>query len=453
MLYSAHRKMKDMKRNYLSILIILALNVVLWGQEGFVQVNGTNFEINGEPYHYVGANFWFGMNLGDSSSDGDRDRLIAELDALGELGITNLRIMVASEGPNDAPYRVQPALQEAPKQYSNSLLEGIDFLLDELRKRDMKAVLVLNNFFQWTGGMAQYVSWATGEPIPYPHEPPYDWTAYQEFSAEFFRNKKARRWYRSFLKTIVRRTNSINGIRYREDPTIMAWQLANEPRGFSKVEDYVNWVTRTTALIHRLDKNHLVSLGGEGFLIYENIGTAFEELSQLKHLDYLTMHLWVENWQWYQPAEPATFQPALENALTYLDRHLPVANAVNKPLVLEEFGISRDGGDHDPNAATTVRDEYFTHIFEYLFQNAQEGAPIGGANFWSWSGYGLPLRPHEMWEPGDPLTGDPPHELQGWYSIYQQDSSTLGVIQRYVELMSNCCSSSDNSSTAEPSNY
>ena len=38
----------------------------------------------------------------------------------------------------------------------------------EMAARDMTAVLVLNNFFQWSGGMAQYVSWATGTPSSTP---------------------------------------------------------------------------------------------------------------------------------------------------------------------------------------------------------------------------------------------------------------------------------------------
>lgn len=31
------------------------------------------------------------------------------------------------------------------------------------------------------------------------------------------------------MKTIVNRRNSLTGVLYRDDPTIMAWDLANEP--------------------------------------------------------------------------------------------------------------------------------------------------------------------------------------------------------------------------------
>src|SRR5207237_20909 len=67
---------------------------------GFVRVRAMGFEIDGAPYRYVGTNFWMGMNLGSSGPGGDRARLLRELDRLQEIGVTNLRIMAASEGPN-----------------------------------------------------------------------------------------------------------------------------------------------------------------------------------------------------------------------------------------------------------------------------------------------------------------------------------------------------------------
>ena len=35
--------------------------------------------------------------------------------------------------------------------------------------------------------------------------------------------------FKTYVKTIVNRRNTITGVLYRDDPTIMAWDLANEP--------------------------------------------------------------------------------------------------------------------------------------------------------------------------------------------------------------------------------
>jgi len=55
---------------------------------------------------------------------------------------------------------------DSPGVYDQSVLDGLDYLIAQMGKRGMKAVLVLNNFWQWSGGMGQYVSWQEKTPIP-----------------------------------------------------------------------------------------------------------------------------------------------------------------------------------------------------------------------------------------------------------------------------------------------
>ncbi|MEL7361051.1 MAG: mannanase, partial [Bacteroidota bacterium] len=142
----------------------------------FVRVEDGRFMIGDAPYAYLGVNFWFGMHLGAES--GDRARLERELDRLQAMGVDNLRLLAAAEGPDTEPWRVVPTTQPAAGAYNEAVLEGLDVVLAEMAERDMRGVLVLNNFFQWSGGMAQYVSWVTGEPIPYPHDENHTWDEY-----------------------------------------------------------------------------------------------------------------------------------------------------------------------------------------------------------------------------------------------------------------------------------
>lgn len=39
----------------------------------------------------------------------------------------------------------------------------------------------------------------------------------------------ARNAFKDYVKAILTRRNSITGVLYKDDPTIMAWDLANEP--------------------------------------------------------------------------------------------------------------------------------------------------------------------------------------------------------------------------------
>ena len=65
--------------------------------------------------------------------------------------------------------------------------------------------------------------------------------------------------------SIVSRTNRYNQIKYVDDPTIMSWQIGNEPRAFSdeNKEPFARWMADVAAQIKSLDPNHMVSSGSE----------------------------------------------------------------------------------------------------------------------------------------------------------------------------------------------
>ncbi|MFK7980961.1 MAG: mannanase [Saprospiraceae bacterium] len=403
----------------------------------FITVKNSQFLKNGEPYYYLGTNFWAAMNLGIANNSDYQARLIRELDQLQSLGINNLRIMAASEGPDTEPWRMVPALQPALGEYNEDLLKGLDFLLVEMAKRDMVGVLCLNNMWPWSGGFAQYVNWVTGETIPYP--PPADggkWLKYMNFSARFFKNKAAQAAYFKHLEVIINRTNSISTIPYKADPTIMAWQLANEPRAIVSNRKYRKWIKNTAAFIKSLDANHLVSIGSEGNA-FVPFATKFKKEHRIKNIDYATMHIWIQNWGWYDPTKPEkTYEKALNKAKNYIRKHITLAQKLNMPVVLEEFGIARDMENYEPSSPTTYRDNYYYEIFDLIHQAAANRQPIAGCNFWAWGGEGRPRTPKAVWKTGDEFIGDPPFEYQGWYSIYDKDESTLKIIKDYATKMS-----------------
>ena len=107
----------------------------------FVTVQDGQFIRNGKPYTFVGTNFWYGPILASEGRGGDLERLENELDALKELGIDNLRVLVGGDGADGVYSRVEPTLQVAPGVYNDTLLVGLDRFLVELGKRDMQAVL------------------------------------------------------------------------------------------------------------------------------------------------------------------------------------------------------------------------------------------------------------------------------------------------------------------------
>jgi len=406
----------------------------------FVQVQGKQFQLAGKPYYFVGTNFWYGAYLGAAGEKGDRARLIKELDQLKAAGITNLRILAASEA-SELVMSLKPAIQTAPGQIDEELWQGLDFLLAEMAKREMKAVLFLNNFWQWSGGMSQYVAWHTGEPVLDP-DLTNDWNAFMQNSARFYHFAESQQLYRSLIEKLIGRTNTVNGVAYNADPTIMSWQLANEPRpgsgeaGAENAQIFVQWVNDTAQFIKALAPLQLVSTGNEGSRGTLDDMDLFIKAHQSPYVDYLTFHLWPKNWQWFDITQPEqTYDSGLATAKTYIEQHIAVADQLNKPLVMEEFGVERDGADYRPTATTVWRDKFFTAFFQVIEQEAKAGRAIAGSNFWTWSGVGRTERADFIWQPGDDYLGDPPQEPQGLNSVFEQDQSTIRILQEHARVM------------------
>ena len=203
--------------------------------------------VGNEPYYFIGTNFWYGVILASEGEGGDRERLHRELDTLRAMGVDNLRILVGADGPDGTHSKVEPTLQKAPGVYDETLLRALDYLMVELGRRDMSAVLYLNNAWEWSGGFGQYLMWAGEPPCPIPLIDGGD--AYMDYMVRFQRNEEAKALFRSYVTDIVSRTNTITGRRYSEDPAIFSWQICNEPRPFSLGENdnrilFAKWIRR-----------------------------------------------------------------------------------------------------------------------------------------------------------------------------------------------------------------
>jgi mannan endo-1,4-beta-mannosidase len=430
------KKMIALAASLLMMGVVPAASAASATDKSFVAVKKTQFIRNGNPYYIAGANFWYGAYLGAN----DRPRLLKELDTLKGMGINNLRVLAVSE-KTDMKSAVRPATTDAPGKYDERLLAGMDFLLAEMAKRDMTAVIYLNNFWQWSGGMTQYLNWFAGTPALDPNVTK-DYEAYMRETARFYTNEKAQAEYRNVIRTFINRKNSVTGKPYAGDPVIMSWQLANEPRPGNasstpqEKDIYVKWIADTAAYIRGLDKNHLVSTGSEGLAGSSQDAALFARAHATRDVDYLTYHLWPKNWGWIDSKRvDATWSGALEKSSHYLNVHIDYAKKIGKPIVLEEFGMDRDDASFDVKAPTTVRDRFYKVVFDVVAARAEKGDPIAGFNFWAWGGAGRAANPDYWWKEGNDLMGDPPQEEQGLYSVFDTDKSTIALIRQYADRL------------------
>jgi mannan endo-1,4-beta-mannosidase len=407
----------------------------------FVTVEGTVFKLRGQTYRYVGANIWYGAYLGSTAAFGDRARLVKELDDMKALGIDNLRVLALSE-LSPLNNSLDPATLKKPGDYNEDLLTGLDFLLAEMNKRDMRAVLYLTNFWEWSGGMTTLQYYVNGGHYINAGDPAHPWPEFANESSKFYSSQAAKDVYYANVRKIVTRTNSITGKAYVQDPTVMAWQLSNEPRpGGSEAsiaaneQAYYGWIKDTAALIRSLDKNHLVSLGHEGLMGANNQAHIVEKAHE--HIDYLTAHIWPQNWSWVDGKNLAgTFDGGAEKVQTYINAHIKMAQKLGKPVVFEEFGFPRDDTAYEPGTPTVYKDRFYAMIYKAVEDAISHDTPVAGSNFWAWGGAGRALhKDYKMLRGETAYVGDPPHEPQGWYSVFNTDTSTQALIKAHAEKL------------------
>jgi len=162
----------------------------------------------------------------------------------------------------------------------------------------------------------------------------------------FYTNAKTQAAYKNYVKTFV--------TRYLNEPGILGWELANEPRcaGSSTVASstcnaatITTWVATTSAYIKTIDSNHLVALGDEGFINdsssdypYQgnSIGIDFAANLAVASIDFGTFHLYPEGWGESSNPSSASWGSA------WIAAHYAFQKSIGKPVILEEFGVTTD---------------------------------------------------------------------------------------------------------------
>jgi mannan endo-1,4-beta-mannosidase len=403
------------------------------GKATFITTKGQQFIKDGAPYYYVGANLWYAAYAASPDpAIGNPGRLERELDALGAMGVTNLRILASSE-LSPLKNSLNPAFQSSDGSLNEGLLKGLDKALALMAERNMTAILYLTNFWEWSGGLGTYEAWTNGGSYIDMNDPAHPWPAFPDFVSQFYENQAALAKYEAYVRTLVTRTNSVTNKPYKDDPTIMSWQLCNEPRpgGTDEIitkrfKAYKGWIDRSAALIKSLDPNHLVSVGHEGPKGSNDDLALTQSAQDSPNIDYTTAHIWPQNWSWADPKDlEGSFPTVAKETTAYIANSVTITNALKKPLVIEEFGFPRDDASYEAGTSTVWRDQFYGLIIKALLESHQRGGEIAGINFWAWGGEGRALHDDYRMKPKETAyVGDPPHEPQGWYSVFNTDAAT-----------------------------
>ncbi|MDY7082165.1 MAG: cellulase family glycosylhydrolase, partial [Halobacteria archaeon] len=206
----------------------------------FVRRDGANLVLDGEPFYFSGTNnFW----LTEPTSSLDTvNTLVSNSSALGKNAVRTWAMCEGQEGR---------CFQPRPGEYDEDAFRRLDYVVYRARQNGIHVILPFTDNWSFYGGMAKYVEWSSSA----------------EKHDDFYTDEQCREWYRDYIYYLLNRENVYTGVKYKDDPTILAWELVNEPHAESDPsgDTLQQWIEEMSRYVKMIDSNHLVSTGLEGF--------------------------------------------------------------------------------------------------------------------------------------------------------------------------------------------
>ncbi|KAL1540771.1 mannan endo-1,4-beta-mannosidase [Salvia divinorum] len=179
------------------------------GGGGFVKTKGKKFIKNGKAFFLNGFNSYWLMYM--ASDPSTRAKVSEAFAKASKYGMNVARTWAFNDGGSKP-------LQASPGSYNQDMFKGLDFVVSEASKHGIHLILTLVNNWDGYGGKKQYVQWAREQGHSLNNDD------------EFFTNAIVKDYFKNYIKAVVTRINSVSGVAYKDDSTILAWELMNEPR-------------------------------------------------------------------------------------------------------------------------------------------------------------------------------------------------------------------------------
>ncbi|XP_057972942.1 mannan endo-1,4-beta-mannosidase 5-like [Malania oleifera] len=358
-----------------SLLVILIASMAYHGEGlGFIATRETQFVVDQSPFFFNGFNSYWLMDV--ASDPSQRYKVSNVFRDAAATGLSICRTWAFSDGGSRA-------LQTSPGVYNQNFFQALDFVVSEARKYNIRLILSLVNNWKDYGGRSQYVNWAKSVGVPVNNDD------------DFYTNAILKGYYKNHVRAVLTRMNTITKVAYKDDPTIMAWELMNEPRCQvdSSGKALIGWVQEMASYLKSIDSKHLLEIGLEGFYGESTpdrkrynpggglFGTDFITNNQIKEIDFTSIHAYPDAWL---SGQNQTSQMAFVQR--WMTSHSADSKTIlKKPLVFAEFGKSKKVADYTASG----RDTYLKSIYTTIYNDASKGGGMRGGLVWQLMAEGM----------------------------------------------------------------
>ena len=325
--------------------------------DSFVTRCGIRFCLDGKPYYFAGANtydmFTYGGSYGETETEYmDKARIDAQFTRLQSAGVSVLRLWMFS-------HEDWHGFEPQKGVYNDQEFALFDYIIQSAKAHAVRLIPVFENYWEAYGGIDTRLEWeglSGGQPG----------------RAQFFDKSRCPgcfTQYKDYVNYALNRVNHYTGVAYKDEPTIFAWELMNEPRYQDQsAEENVSgktlraWVDEMGAYLKGIDPNHMLGTGMEGhesrYGFGGDEGNPFVYIQQSPYIDFTSAHPYpTEEWAGL----------TLDQTITLIEAWIRDSHEqVGKPFYMGEF-----------NFKNVDRSEWWTAVY-----NAFEAAGGDGSSFW-----------------------------------------------------------------------
>jgi hypothetical protein len=359
--------------------------------EDFVERAGTKLTLRSAPYRYSGPNIeWLGLEgYGPHDPMGPRYPSHFEIDdafaTAAEMGARVVRAQTMGD-------TVGCALCVEPEQgkFNDAAFQASDYALVAAKRNGIRIIITLVGDCATCslGGIGQYLAWG-GKQNP----------------QDFFTDPALIAAYEKHIGAVLNHVNALTGVRYKDDPAILAWENCNmcgiiavlmggNPSALDQISD---WVEAIGQHIKQQDSHHL-------YLDTSGIFRAYPKVLDNKTTDLVTFE--------YYPHWDALLGTGEHTTAATFGRDAAAVTSHGKAYIVNEFGWDRT-------------DWKTQHDLQNVLDALAKDPSVSGDGFWALQAhldnFGFQPIPADTNNPAYAESG----ESGQWWALYYPGIKTL----------------------------
>ena len=386
------------RRAALVLCLLLAPAAAAHGQQGatapqatsgFITRSGSSLQLDGKPFRFSGPNVeWLGLAAyGPHDAMGPRYPSHFEIDDVLDTAKAMGAKVVRSQTLGDS-VGCELCIEPQLGVFNPKAFDTIDYTIEAARARGLRLIITLSGDCATCAmsGAGEYLKWLK-KPDP----------------KLFFTDPDLIAAYKAHASAVLNHRNSLTGVVYKDDPTIMAWENCNLcslgvvwTTSSRDMTPYLPWIDIVGDYIKSIDPKHLY-LDTTGFFRFDPAAL------EARTPDMVTWEYY-QHWDKHFPGQTTTIKSFMDDA--------DAVAAHGKVFIVNEYGW-------DKTNWKTQAD------FQALLTALETNPNVSGDSYWA-------LQAHAEnfgWQPISANSNDPEFARNGesghWWSVYYGGVKTL----------------------------